>query len=72
MIVIASLYALFTVMGAVVTALEAHGVFNLTHGIYFANAGAPMWWPRFCLTYEVTAAAYLAWLLRANRIRAAA
>jgi hypothetical protein len=101
MIVIASLYALFTVMGAsthtlvleslvgavfiavaasgfrwplwaVVAALAARGVFDLTHGIYFANAGVPVWSPTFCLTYEVTAAAYLARLLKSGRMRAAA
>jgi hypothetical protein len=65
MIVSASLYALFPVMGAVVTALADHGV-------YFANAGAPNLWPKFCLAYEVTAAAYLTCLLRSGRIRTAA
>jgi hypothetical protein len=101
MMVIASLYALFAVMGAsthtlvleslvgavfvavaasgfrwslwaVVAALAAHGVFDLTHGIFIANAGVPVWWPKFCLAYDVTAAAYLAWLLKSGRIRAAA
>jgi hypothetical protein len=32
----------------------------------------PRWWPEFCLAYDVTAAAYLAWLLKRRRIRAAA
>jgi hypothetical protein len=101
MIVIASTYALFAVMGAsthalilealagaaflalaatgfkwslwlVVVALAAHGVFDLTHGAFIANAGVPAWWPHFCLTYDVTAAAYLAWLLKSHRLRAAA
>jgi len=101
MIVIASYYALFAVMGgsthtlvleslvaavilaaavsgfkwslwAVVVALAAHGIFDLTHGNFIANAGVPSWWPQFCLTYDVTAAAYLAWLLMSGRVRAAA
>jgi hypothetical protein len=55
----------------VVTALAAHGVFDLTHGTFIANAGVPRWWPGFCLTYDLTAAAYLAWLLKSGRIRAA-
>src|SRR5882757_4293021 len=100
MIVIASYYALFAVMGAsthslvleslvgaaflgaaaagfrwtlwiVVLALAAHGVFDLTHGAFIANAGVPVWWPHFCLTYDLTAAAYLTWLLKTNRLRAA-
>jgi len=100
MIVIASLYALFAVMGAsthalvleslagavflaaavagfrsslwiVVVALAAHGIFDLVHGRLIDDPGVPGWWPAFCLTYDVTAAAYLAWLLGSGRIRAA-
>lgn len=100
MIVIASYYALFAVMGAstqaliveslvgagfllaavfgfrstlwiVVAALAAHGIFDLTHGAVIFNPGVPPWWPEFCLTYDLTAAAYLAWLLKSGRIRAA-
>jgi len=56
----------------VVLALAAHGVFDLAHGRVIANPGVPAWWPAFCLTYDVTAAAYLAWLLKMRRVRAAA
>ena len=55
----------------VVVALAAHGIFDLAHGSVIANPGVPGWWPAFCLTYDVTAAAYLAWLLSRGRIRAA-
>jgi hypothetical protein len=101
MIVIASLYALFAVMGAsthalvresaagavflaaaiggfrsslwlVVFALAAHGVFDSAHGRLMTNPGVPAWWPAFCLAYDLTAAAYLAWLIKIGRIRAAA
>jgi len=54
----------------VVAALAAHGAFDLTHGRFISNPGVPAWWPAFCLTYDVTAAAYLAWMLRAGRIQA--
>jgi hypothetical protein len=54
----------------VVVALAAHGIFDLVHGRVISNPGVPSWWPQFCLTYDVTAAAYLAWLLRSGRIRA--
>jgi hypothetical protein len=56
----------------VVVALAAHGIFDLTHDTFIANAGVPVWWPEFCLTYDLTAAIYLAWLLKSGRIRAAA
>lgn len=52
-------------------ALAAHGVFDLVHGRLIENSGVPGWWPAFCLTYDVTAATYLAWLLRSGRVRAA-
>jgi hypothetical protein len=56
----------------VVVALAGHGVFDLTRGALLANAGVPAWWPPFCMTYDVTAAAYLALLLTTRRVRAAA
>ena len=56
----------------VAAALAAHGVYDLTHGMFFVNAGVPVWWPHFCFTYDVVAAAYLAVLLLSGRIRAAA
>jgi hypothetical protein len=46
-------------------------VFALVHGTVISNSGVPGWWPAFCLTYDVTAAGYLAWLLTSGRIRAA-
>jgi hypothetical protein len=99
MIVVASYYCLFAVMGAstlvlgletlvaaafiaaaiwgfkvslwvVVVALAAHGVFDLTHGELIANPGVPRFWPDFCSTYDVVAAAFLAWLLKSRRLRA--
>lgn len=48
----------------VVAALVAHGVFDFLHGQLISNPGVPTWWPMFCLTYDVVAAAYLATLLR--------
>ena len=93
LMVIASYYVLFAVMGGsghalvvetlvmtgfllaaligfkknlwlVVAALAGHGVFDIFHGRAVANPGVPGWWPAFCLTYDITAAAFLAWLLR--------
>jgi len=56
----------------VVVALAGHGVLDLTHGAIIANPGVPSWWPQFCLTYDVSAAVYLVWLLKSGRVRAAA
>lgn len=55
----------------VVVALAAHGAFDLVHGSSISNPGVPGWWPAFCLAFDVTAAAYLAWLLRSGRIQPA-
>jgi hypothetical protein len=47
----------------VAAALFAHGIYDFFHGHLFANPGVPAWWPAFCMAYDVTAAAGLAWLL---------
>jgi hypothetical protein len=56
----------------VMAALVAHGIFDLSHGTLISNPGVPQWWPEFCLTFDVSLAAYLAWLLKSGRTRAAA
>lgn len=60
-----------TSLWVVVVALATHGIFDLVHGRVLSNPGTPSWWPQFCLAYDVTAAAYLAWLITRRRIRAA-
>ena len=47
----------------IVPALASHGILDVVHGQVIANPGVPVWWPPFCLTYDVGAAAYLAVLL---------
>lgn len=47
----------------IVGALAAHGVFDFVHPHLIVNPGVPDWWPPFCMAYDVTAAACLAWLL---------
>ena len=78
--VVMSLFAIAAVVGfkssawIVVAALAGHGVFDAVHGYIIENAGVPAWWPAWCLSYDVGAAACLAWLLRrglvANHARA--
>jgi hypothetical protein len=54
----------------VAAALAAHGIFDLAHAAIVSNPGVPAWWPAFCLSYDVTAGAYLAWRLKRGSIRA--
>jgi len=99
LVVIASYYGLFAVMGGsvkallieslfiaaffgvaiigfkrnlwfVVGALLAHGVFDFFHNHITHNPGVPVWWPMFCLSYDIMAAGYLAWLLKKPRLAA--
>jgi protein-S-isoprenylcysteine O-methyltransferase Ste14 len=48
----------------VVVALAGHGVFDAVHGDVIENAGMPVWWPAWCFSYDVGAAAILAWLIK--------
>lgn len=52
-------------------ALAAHGLFDFVHSGLIPNPGVPAWWPAFCLAFDLTAAAYLAWRLKGRRLRAA-
>jgi hypothetical protein len=47
----------------IAAALAAHGALDLIHGSVVSNDGVPKWWPAFCMTYDLTAAAFLAWTL---------
>jgi hypothetical protein len=69
---VSAVYGFRSSLWVVVAALAAHGIFDLVHDSVISNPGVPAWWPEFCLAYDVTAAAYLAWLLRSGRVRAAA
>lgn len=51
----------------VVVGLALHGVFDFIHPVVITNPGVPVWWPGFCLAYDVTAAIYLAALLLLRR-----
>lgn len=47
----------------VVAGLAAHGLLDLCHNSVVSNPGVPSWWPAFCMTYDLSAAAFLAWTL---------
>jgi len=92
LIVIATYYILFAVMGSstpaliieslvavtflvlavagfkknlwlVVAALAGHGVFDFFHRLVIQNPGVPVWWPGFCLSFDILAGGFLAILL---------
>ena len=48
----------------VAIALVCHGIFDLAHARLIANPDAPVWWPLFCLGYDLAAALYLSLILR--------
>lgn len=64
----AAVFGFRSSLWVVVVALAAHGIFDLVHGRVISNPGVPSWWPQFCLTYDSSAAGYLAWLLKSGRI----
>lgn len=43
-----------------VAGLAGHGLFDAVHGHVISNPGTPSWWPAFCASYDIAAAAYLA------------
>jgi hypothetical protein len=47
----------------VVGGLVAHGVFDLVHAAIVTNPGVPVYWPAFCMSYDVALAAILVWII---------
>jgi len=47
----------------IVAALAGHGVFDFFHHLFIQNPGVPVWWPGFCLSFDVLAGGFLAMLL---------
>jgi hypothetical protein len=47
----------------IVAALAGHGIFDFFHHLFIQNPGVPLWWPGFCLSFDVLAGAFLAMLL---------
>ena len=74
--VVILMFALASVVGfkfnlwVVVGALVGHGILDALHAHFVANPGVPVWWPMFCLAYDVAAGGYLALLLGRSRVPA--
>ncbi len=47
----------------VVAAFGGHAVFDFFHHMFIQNPGVPVWWPGFCLSFDVLASFFLAVLL---------
>ena len=47
----------------IVAALGGHGVFDFFHHLFIQNPGVPLWWPGFCLSFDVLTSVFLAMLL---------
>ena len=51
----------------VVAGLIGHGLYDIFHPAIFTNPGVPVWWPMFCMAYDVAAGVFLAWRLLRGR-----
>jgi len=49
-----------------VVALAGHGVMDAFHHHLVYSTGVPQAWPGFCMTFDVTAAAFVALVMRAR------
>lgn len=64
--IVASGFLLFAVLGFkrslwfAVAAIVGHGVFDFLHHWIIQNPGVPVWWPGFCLTFDVVLGMWLA------------
>ena len=65
--VIAAVVGFKTSTWIIVGALAGHGVLDAFHGSVLNNSGVPVWWPAFCLAYDLGAAGCLAWLITRRR-----
>jgi hypothetical protein len=72
--VAAGLFVVLAVVGfkknlwLVAAALAGHGVFDFFHHFFIENSGVPVWWPGFCMAFDVFAGGWFAvQLLRLSR-----
>ena len=67
--VITCIFATVAVVGykkyawLIVVGLVGHGVFDSVHHLFIRNPGMPVWWPGFCLSFDVLAGIFLLVLL---------
>lgn len=44
-----------------------HGVYDVTHNLFFINKGTPVWWPEFCGVIDILLGLYLVYLAFKSR-----
>jgi hypothetical protein len=44
-------------------ALAGHGIFDFFHHLLIQNPGVPVWWPGFCMSFDILAGGFLTVLL---------
>ncbi|MFT5759565.1 MAG: uncharacterized membrane protein HdeD (DUF308 family) [Alteromonadaceae bacterium] len=45
-----------------------HGIYDITHDVFFINAGTPLWWPEFCGVIDLIIGLYLLTLAFRSRV----
>lgn len=66
---VAAAFIVIAVMGfkkspwLAVVGLVGHGVFDTFHHLLIRNPGVPVYWPGFCLSFDILAGGFLAMLL---------
>ncbi len=66
---VAALFIVVAVIGfkqnlwLVAAAIAGHGVFDSVHRLFIENPGVPVWWPGFCMAFDIFAGGFLAVLL---------
>ena len=48
-----------------------HGIYDVTHHMFFINAGTPVWWPEFCGVIDIILGLYLVILAFKLRVKLA-
>ena len=48
-----------------------HGIYDVTHNMFFFNAGTPIWWPEFCGVVDIILGLYLLTLAFRFRVKVA-
>jgi len=48
-----------------------HAIYDVSHDVFFINAGTPGWWPEFCFTVDLLIGLYLVGLAFTYKIKLA-
>jgi hypothetical protein len=51
----------------IAAALAGHGIYDFFHHMLILDPGVPVWWPGFCMSFDVLAGGFLAILIIRRR-----